>query len=177
MTRLNEPIASKDIEFNNDFAKAYDLLENGSGNIFITGKAGTGKSTLLQYFREHTAKNVVVLAPTGVAAVNIKGQTVHSFFRFKPDITPEGVGAIKIRRTQKALYQKVDTIIIDEISMVRADLLDCIDAFLRLHGKNRAVPFGGVQLVFIGDLYQLPPVVPRDEQGIFKDIYCSPYFF
>jgi len=177
MTRLSESIASKDIEFNSEFAKAYDLLENGSGNIFVTGKAGTGKSTLLQYFRDHTVKNVVVLAPTGVAAVNIKGQTIHSFFRFKPDITPDGVSAIKIRRTQKALYQKVDTIIIDEISMVRADMLDCIDAFLRLHGKNRMVPFGGVQLVFIGDLYQLPPVVPRDEQDIFKDVYSSPYFF
>ena len=177
MTKLSNSIASKDIEFNSEFAKAYDFLENGTGNIFITGKAGTGKSTLLQYFRDHTVKNIVVLAPTGVAAVNIKGQTIHSFFRFKPDITPEGVDAIKIRRTQKALYQKVDAIIIDEISMVRADLLDCIDAFLRLHGKNRMMPFGGVQLVFIGDLYQLPPVVPRDEQDIFKDVYCSPYFF
>jgi len=177
MTRPSKSIANKDIEFNNEFAKAYDFLENGTGNIFITGKAGTGKSTLLQYFRDHTIKNVVVLAPTGVAAVNIKGQTIHSFFRFKPDITPERVSTIKIRRTLKALYQKVDTIIIDEISMVRADLLDCIDAFLRLHGKNRMVPFGGVQLVFIGDLYQLPPVVPRDERDIFKDVYCSPYFF
>jgi len=177
MTRTSEPIASQDIEFNSEFAKAYDLLENGTGNIFITGKAGTGKSTLLQYFRDHTVKNVVVLAPTGVAAVNIQGQTVHSFFRFKPDITPERVEAIKIRRTQKALYQKIDTIVIDEISMVRADLMDCIDAFLRLHGKNRMMPFGGVQLAFIGDLYQLPPVVPRNEQDIFKDVYSSPYFF
>lgn len=177
MTKPSESIASKDIEFNAEFAKAYDSLENGTGNIFITGKAGTGKSTLLQYFRDHTVKNVVVLAPTGVAAVNIKGQTIHSFFRFKPNITPEGVDAIKIRRTQKALYQKVDTIIIDEVSMVRADLMDCIDAFLRLHGKKRMVPFGGVQLVFIGDLYQLPPVVPRNEQGIFRDVYNSPYFF
>jgi len=177
MTILNDCVASKDIEFNDDFAKAYDCLENGSGNIFITGKAGTGKSTLLQYFRDHTVKNVAVLAPTGVAAVNIKGQTIHSFFRFKPDITPERARAIKIRRTQKALYQKVDTIVIDEVSMVRADLLDCIDTFLRLHGKNRMEPFGGVQLVFVGDLYQLPPVVPHNEQGIFKDVYSSPYFF
>jgi len=177
MTRPSNSIASKDIEFNSEFAKAYDCLENGTGNIFITGKAGTGKSTLLQYFCDHTVKNVVVLAPTGVAAVNIKGQTIHSFFRFKPDITPEGVRSIKIRRTQKVLYQKIDTIVVDEISMVRADLLDCIDAFLRLHGKNRMQPFGGVQLVLIGDLYQLPPVVPRDEQDIFKDVYSSPFFF
>ena len=146
-----ETISSQDIDFNSDFAKAYDLLENGHSNLFITGKAGTGKSTLLQYFRDHTSKNVVVLAPTGVAAVNIKGQTIHSFFRFKPDITPESVELIKIRRTQKALYQKIDTIIIDEISMVRADLFDCIDAFLKLHGKHRMSPFGGVQIVVIGD--------------------------
>jgi ATP-dependent exoDNAse (exonuclease V) alpha subunit len=177
MTRPVEFIASKDIEFNKEFAKAYDLLENASSNIFITGKAGTGKSTLLQYFRGHTTKNVAVLAPTGVAAVNIKGQTIHSFFRFKPDITPEGVHSIRIRKEQRALYRNVDTIIIDEISMVRADLLDCIDAFLRVHGRNRMAAFGGVQMVFIGDLYQLPPVVTSNEQAIFENVYASPYFF
>ena len=152
-------------------------MENTSRNLFITGKAGTGKSTLLSYFRDHTTKNVVVLAPTGVAAVNIKGQTIHSFFRFKPDITPESVHSIIIRRTQKALYQKIDTIIIDEVSMVRADLMDCIDTFLRLHAKDRSAAFGGVQIIFIGDLYQLPPVVTRHERGIFRDVYASPYFF
>ncbi|MCK5014653.1 MAG: AAA family ATPase [Candidatus Omnitrophica bacterium] len=172
-----ETTFQKDIEFNDQFAKAYDLLENGSTNIFITGKAGTGKSTLLQYFRDHTTKNVAVLAPTGVAAVNIKGQTIHSFFRFKPDITPEGVRAIRIRKTQKALYRKIDTIIIDEISMVRADLLDCVDIFLRMHGRDRMCVFGGIQMVFIGDLYQLSPVVTQAERGIFKDVYASPYFF
>jgi len=177
MTRPIELIASQDIEFNEEFAHAYDLLENSTGNVFITGKAGTGKSTLLQYFRDHTSKNVAVLAPTGVAAVNIKGQTVHSFFRFKPDITPDNVHSIRIRKSQKSLYQKIDTIIVDEISMVRADLLDCIDIFLRLHGKNRLNAFGGIQMIFIGDLYQLPPVVQRVEQSIFKDVYSSPFFF
>ncbi len=177
MTNHVKTMAGKDIEFNAQFAKAYDILENGSRNAFITGKAGTGKSTLLQYYRDHTSKNVAVLAPTGVAAVNIKGQTIHSFFRFKPDITPEGVNSIKVRRTQKALYQKIDTIVIDEVSMVRADLLDCVDVFLRLHGRDRMAPFGGIQMVFIGDLYQLPPVVTRAERDIFKDIYPSPYFF
>ncbi len=177
MTRPVEHIASKDIEFNQEFAGAYDLLENGSRNIFITGKAGTGKSTLLQYFREHTNKNVVVLAPTGVAAVNVHGQTIHSFFRFKPNITPEGVHSIKIRKTQRELYQKIDMIIIDEISMVRADLLDCIDTFLKSYGPNKMEAFGGVQMVFIGDLFQLPPVVSRVEQSIFTEIYSSPYFF
>ncbi|HQP10193.1 MAG TPA: PIF1 family ATP-dependent DNA helicase [Candidatus Omnitrophota bacterium] len=170
-------LTRKDIEFNDQFAKAYDLLENGNRNVFVTGKAGTGKSTLLQYFRAHTLKNVAVLAPTGVAAVNVQGQTIHSFFRFKPDITPEGVPAIKIRRAQKTLYQKIDTIVIDEISMVRADLLDCVDAFLRLHGRDRTAAFGGVQMIFIGDLYQLPPVVPPDERDIFGGVYPSPYFF
>jgi len=172
-----EPIAGRDVEFNAEFAGAYDLLENTSRNIFITGKAGTGKSTLLQYFRGHTAKNVAALAPTGVAAVNIKGQTVHSFFRFRPDITPEGVHSVRIRKAQRALYQKLDTVIIDEISMVRADLLDCIDIFLRLHGKDKNEAFGGVQMVFIGDLFQLPPVVTPAERDIFTDVYPSPYFF
>ena len=174
---MNSPatITKKDIEFNAQFAKAYDWLENGTQNIFITGKAGTGKSTLLEYFRNHTTKNVAALAPTGVAAVNIKGQTIHSFFRFKPDITPDGVHSIKIRRIQRALYQKIDTIIIDEISMVRADLLDCVDRFMRLHGRGRMAPFGGVQMVFIGDLYQLPPVVTRSDRNIFNGIYyCNP---
>ncbi len=177
MTNIVKTVAGKDIEFNAQFAQGFDILENGSQNVFITGKAGTGKSTLLQYFRDHSSKNVAVLAPTGVAAVNIKGQTIHSFFRFKLDITPEGVHSIKIRKTQRALYQKIDAIIIDEISMVRADLLDCVDTFLRLYGHDRMAPFGGVQMVFIGDLYQLPPVVTRHERDIFKDIYPSPFFF
>ncbi|MDO8580564.1 MAG: PIF1 family DEAD/DEAH box helicase [Candidatus Omnitrophota bacterium] len=165
------------VEFNEQFAFAYDCLENGREHLFITGKAGTGKSTLLQYFRAHTRKNVVVLAPTGVAAVNVQGQTIHSFFRFKPDITPESVIKIKLRKIQKELYRKIDTIVIDEISMVRADLLDCVDTFLRLYGKEADKPFGGIQMVLFGDLYQLPPVVPRMEKDIFTDVYPSPYFF
>ncbi len=165
------------IEFNAQFAKAYDALENGSRNVFITGKAGTGKSTLLQYFRDHSSKNVVVLAPTGVAAVNIKGQTIHSFFRFKPDITPEGVHTIRIRRTQKTLYQKIDTIVIDEVSMVRADLLDAIDMSLKLHRADRR-PFGGIQVVLFGDACQLPPVVrERELKEYFSSVYETPFFF
>jgi len=166
-----------EIDFNSQFIKAYNFLENNKENIFITGKAGTGKSTLLQYFREHTTKNVVILAPTGVAAVNVKGQTIHSFFRFKPDITPDTVSKIRIRFNHQKIFKKVDTIIIDEISMVRADLLDCVDRFLRFFGRDNTQPFGGVQMIFIGDLYQLPPVVNRSEAGIFKDVYASPYFF
>lgn len=166
-----------EIEVNEQFAGAFNLLENGSRHCFITGRAGTGKSTLLKYFREHTSKNVAVLAPTGVAAVNVRGQTIHSFFRFKPNITPDAVRAIRLRREAREIYRHLDAVMIDEVSMVRADLMDCIDAFLRLHGRKKKEPFGGVQLILIGDLYQLPPVVTRGEEEIFRDIYASPYFF
>ncbi|MBF0479562.1 MAG: AAA family ATPase [Candidatus Omnitrophica bacterium] len=165
------------LEFNERFVFTIDLLENTSQNALITGKAGTGKSTLLKYFREHTLKNAVVLAPTGVAAVNIQGQTIHSFFCLRPDTTPESVYDIRLRKAQKELYKNLETIVIDEISMVRADLLDCVDNFLRAFGKNPDLPFGGVQMVFIGDLLQLPPVVSSPEESIFKSSYKSAYFF
>ncbi len=166
-----------DIDLNEKFVETFKLLENTGKNIFITGRAGTGKSTFLKYFRKHTQKNIVVLAPTGVAALNVEGQTIHSFFHFKPDITLDGVGNIKIRKQRKEIFKKIDMIIIDEISMVRSDLLDSIDAFLQIHGKYEGLPFGGVQMVFIGDLYQLPPVVTQFERDIFRGVYQSPYFF
>lgn len=165
------------IELNDLFKKALDLLENSNRNVFITGKAGTGKSTLLQYFRENTKKRVVVLAPTGVAAINVHGETIHSFFGFKPDITLDKVKKIKFRKGRKNIYKEIDAVIIDEISMVRADLLDCVDKFLRLNGPKSALPFGGLQMIFIGDLYQLPPVVTSQEKHIFKGYYKSEYFF
>ncbi|MCM8774598.1 MAG: AAA family ATPase [Candidatus Omnitrophica bacterium] len=165
-----------ELEFNKEFSYALDILENTSHNVFITGRAGTGKSTLLEYFRAHTKKNVVVLAPTGVSAVNVKGETIHSFFHFKPDITLNKIKKIKSEK-YKSLYKNIDTIIIDEVSMVRADLLDCVDKFMRLNGKNSKLPFGGVQMVFIGDLYQLPPVVLTSEKEIFNSHYKSSYFF
>ena len=161
------------IELNEKFLQALNLMEKTSRNIFITGKAGTGKSTLLDYFKNKTKKNVVVLAPTGVAALNIKGQTIHSFFGFQPDVT---LSSIK-KHPDKPVYKKVDTIIIDEISMVRADLLDCVDKFLRLNGKNQNEPFGGIQVIFIGDLYQLPPIIRGKEREIFERHYKSEYFF
>lgn len=163
------------LELNQQFAYALHVMENTNKNLFVTGKAGTGKSTLLQYFRNNTKKNIVVLAPTGVAAVNVRGQTIHSFFNFKPDVTPATVEDIKPR--SKNIYKKLDTIIIDEISMVRADLLDSIDIFLRKHGKTKKKPFGGIQMIFIGDLYQLPPVVTYREKQLFTEHYKSPYFF
>lgn len=162
------------IEINEDFEKAFDMIENNSQNVFITGKAGTGKSTFLEYFQSITSKSIVVLAPTGVAALNIKGQTIHSFFKFKPNIT---IDEARIRKSQSKIYKKLDAIVIDEISMVRSDLLDCIDAFMRLNGRHASKPFGGVQMILIGDLYQLPPVVKYNERNLFHNYYKSPYFF
>lgn len=163
------------IEVSAEFQQALDLMEKTSNHIFITGRAGTGKSTLLQYFRLKTKKEVAVLAPTGVAALNVYGQTIHSFFGFKPDITLDKVE--KLSASQSKLYRAFDCLIIDEISMVRADLLDCIDLFLRLNGRKKEQPFGGLQMIFIGDLYQLPPVVTSKEKKIFSLGYESPYFF
>jgi ATP-dependent DNA helicase PIF1 len=175
--RIKEsPAPYQKIEINKEFRKALDLLQKTSKNVFITGKAGTGKSTLLEYFRQNTKKKVVVLAPTGVAALNVKGQTIHSFFKFKPDITLDKVKKI-VKSRKKNVYQAADTVVIDEISMVRADLLDCVDRFLRLNCTRRSLPFGGKQMVFIGDLYQLPPVIKGKEREIFKSHYKTGYFF
>ena len=164
------------IDLNSKFQKGLDLMENTTKNVFLTGRAGTGKSTLLTYFRTHTKKKAVVLAPTGVAALNVHGQTIHSFFRFKPDITLQNVRRVYKKGDAKNLYNKIDTIVIDEISMVRSDLLDCVDKFLQLNRAN-SQPFGGVQMIFIGDLYQLPPVVTGLEREIFRTHYTSQYFF
>ena len=154
--------------------KYLEAIENNDIVVGI-GPAGTGKSTLLQHFRQHTRKKLVVLAPTGVAAVNISGQTIHSFFGFRPGITLDQVRSR--RRGPEAIYQQLDMIVIDEISMVRADLLDGIETFLRLNGPVEGAPFGGIQMVLIGDLYQLPPVVPEDEHPLFETVYASPFFF
>ena len=166
-----------ELDFNEEFVTAFEALENTGQHMYITGKAGTGKSTLLQYFREKTTKNVAVLAPTGVAAINIKGQTIHSFFGFKPDVTPESVGDIPVRKRKRKMYRELGAVIIDEVSIVRADLMDCVDIFLRLYGPDYDKPFGGVQMIFFGDLFQLPPVVGRGEEDIFKTHYPTPYFF
>lgn len=164
------------LDLNPQFKTALDIIESGK-SVFITGRAGTGKSTLLSYFRQKTKKKVVVLAPTGVAAVNVGGQTIHSFFGFLPNITLQKVKKKYQTDDEKNIYKKLEIIVIDEISMVRADLLDCIDKFLRLNGREKDQPFGGVQMVFIGDLYQLPPVVGKEEKALFTSHYESPYFF
>ena len=165
------------LDFNEQFRQAIDLMEHSTKSVFITGRAGTGKSTLLQYFSTLTQKNVVILAPTGVAALNVKGQTIHSFFKFKPHVTPEDIRKHHYKNENENIYKKLDTIVIDEISMVRADLLDCVDKFLRLNGPLATQPFGGIQMIFIGDLYQLPPVVTGEEKEIFSSFYDSPYFY
>src|SRR3989344_391177 len=165
----------KNIEISEELKKALHLMENTKENIFLTGRAGTGKSTLLQYFRDTTKKNVVVVAPTGVAAVNVQGETIHSFFGFGIGVTVEGIRRAHVGK--RKIYQNIETLIIDEVSMVRADLLDCVDAYLRLNGPDKRLPFGGVQIIFVGDLYQLPPVVPSDEEEIFETYYKGPYFF
>ncbi len=164
------------IEYNDKFQKALDLLRNGKDPLFITGNAGTGKSTLLSLFLKTSQQNVVVLAPTGVAALNVKGVTIHSFFGFKPGITVEDAKKKGYKAKNGALLKSVKMIIIDEISMVRADLLDCIDAYLRAALKSRK-PFGGIRMVFIGDLYQLSPIVQSQEKAFFETVYESPYFF
>ena len=166
------------IEINEQFGRALDLLENTDKNVFITGKAGTGKSTLLEHFRETTRKRIAVLAPTGVAALNVRGQTIHSFCGFKPDITLDKVRKVPKRFADKAeLVNHLQTVVIDEVSMVRADLLDCFEKFLRLNGPHPRKRFGGIQVALIGDLYQLPPVVTSAERELFTSHYESPYFF
>lgn len=157
--------------------QALKILENSPNHIFITGNAGTGKSTLLEKWRAQTKQKIAVLAPTGVAALNVKGQTIHSFFGFRPDVTVQKIQRFYRNKGKKGLFKKLDTIVIDEISMVRADLLDCIDQFLRMHGKTDIEPFGGIRMVFIGDLHQLPPVVKDSEKKIFETVYKTPYFF
>ena len=120
------------IDLNPEFQRALELMEETDRNIFITGRAGTGKSTLLNYFYNKTKKNAVLLAPTGVAAVNVGGQTIHSFFGFRPDITLAAIRK-KTKSDKTNLYRKLTAIVNDEVSMVRADLMDCVDAFLRLN--------------------------------------------
>ena len=144
-----------------------------TGNVFLTGRAGTGKTTLLRKFLHEIGEQAVVLAPTGIAAMNVGGQTIHSFFKFPPRL----LDATDVKRLRNArLIRKLDTIIIDEISMVRADMLDAIDKSLQLNRGSKK-PFGGVRMVLCGDLHQLPPVVSGAEEEILAERYANPYFF
>lgn len=167
------------IELTDEFKHGLSLLEAPAEIyplIFITGKAGTGKTTLLKFFARNTVKNAVVLATTGLAAVNVHGQTVHSFFHLKPGNLLDLENLKKLpRRTVEA----IDTIIVDEASMLRADLLDAMDHILRISTRDHR-PFGGKQIILFGDLFQLPPVEENRSEGLFDyfhSLYQSPYFF
>jgi ATP-dependent exoDNAse (exonuclease V) alpha subunit len=162
-------------ELTPELSRAFDLMENSGEHLYITGKAGTGKSTLLQYFKQQTGKKVVTLAPTGLAAINVGGATIHSFFHFPHHlITKDKIHRL---RGQQALFDALETVIIDEVSMVRADVMDGIDHSLRINRGRLNIPFGGVQVILIGDLCQLPPIVERELAGYFKDTYSGPFFF
>lgn len=160
---------------------AFDYVSNTNKNIFLTGKAGTGKTTFLNTIREKTVKRMVVVAPTGVAAINAGGMTIHSFFQlpfgpYLPESKQDSSRQRKFNREKIWLIQSLDLLVIDEISMVRADLLDGIDDVLRRY-KDHYKPFGGVQLLMIGDLHQLPPVVKDEEWELLRELYPTPYFF
>ncbi len=158
-----------------EFESLLQLLEHTNKNIFITGKAGSGKSTLLEYFRINSKKNLVILAPTGVAAMKVRGQTIHSFFKFPPRLILDQ--DIKVIRRSQKIMKQIDCCLIDEASMIRADVIDAIDKSFKINRANNE-PFGGVQMVLIGDLFQLPPVIPKSDKVIFNDIYPNgAYFF
>jgi len=166
-----------------EIIKLFDQIENSNNSFFITGKAGTGKSTFVHYFAQKTSKKVLLTAFTGIAAINVGGQTIHSLFRFplKPLLPQDDEITIFREFTQKyKLLQKTDTIIIDEVSMLRSDILEAIDYSLRRNGGDPNKKFGGKQLIFIGDIFQLPPVVDSTdevERFLFSKIYNSEYFF
>lgn len=166
-----------------DWHKAWQFVETTSANLFLTGKAGTGKTTFLRQLRERTSKRMIVVAPTGIAAINAGGVTIHSFFQlhfapYVPDTTFTSTTHPfqRFSKEKRRILQSINLLVIDEISMVRADLLDAIDSVLRRH-RDRHKPFGGVQLLLIGDLQQLPPVVKDAEWALLSRYYDTPYFF
>ncbi|GEP89239.1 Helicase [Chitinophaga terrae (ex Kim and Jung 2007)] len=176
------------------FHLAADFINHTNRHIFLTGKAGTGKTTFLKYIKEHTRKNTIVVAPTGVAAINAGGVTMHSFFQlpfgpfipgtkrgFTDDVNTTDKHSlfrnIRFTNEKKVLLQEMELLIIDEVSMVRADMLDAIDVILRHFRNKPLLPFGGVQVLYIGDLYQLPPVVPESEWSMLSEYYSSIFFF
>lgn len=170
-----------ELQRNPQLELAFDYVRNTRKNIFLTGKAGTGKTTFLRQLRQDSIKRMVVVASTGVAAINAGGMTIHSFFQlpFGPFIPGQMDEASRMRRFTREkinLIKSLDLLVIDEISMVRADVLDGIDEVLRRH-RDRSRPFGGVQLLMIGDLHQLPPVVKDEEWNLLREYYNTAYFF
>lgn len=173
---------------NKEFQDTLNLIQYTRQSLFLTGKAGTGKSTFLKYICENTKKKHVVLAPTGIAAINANGSTMHSFFKlpFHP-LLPDDPNLslqkgrihefLKYNKQHRKLIEKTELIIIDEISMVRVDIIDAIDRILRVYSRNLRQPFGGKQILLVGDVYQLEPVVKSDERDIINRFYPTPYFF
>ena len=161
-----------------EFKQALDLMEKGE-NIFLTGKAGSGKSTLIREFLSSTNRIVEKVAPTGIAALNIDGYTIHKLFGLRPTTTLKSLveGKEFIPHRSRETIEKIDTLIIDEASMLRADLFDIIVWALKKYGKNKFAQFGGVQIILVGDLFQLPPVVTSKENSFFSTYYDTPYFF
>ncbi len=186
---MNETTANK------EFETALQFINHTSASVFLTGKAGTGKTTFLKYIQQHSHKKMVVAAPTGVAAINAGGVTIHSLFQIPPctflptqrnsfDNSNDRIlnkhsllAQHKLSGRKKDLLQEIELLIIDEVSMVRADMIDAIDTILKHVRSKPALPFGGVQLLFIGDLYQLPPVVRNNEWTLLSEYYESPFFF
>ena len=171
---------------NREWQQALQIIQYTRRSLFLTGKAGTGKSTFLRHIAETTKKKHVILAPTGIAAINAGGQTLHSFFKlpFHPLLPNDSSYSIRnIRKTLKysgeltKLLRELELIIIDEISMVRADIIDFIDKVLRIYCRNMREPFGGKQLLLVGDIFQLEPVIKEDEWRLMQPFYASAYFF
>lgn len=171
---------------NQELQRALQIVRFTHNSLFLTGKAGTGKSTFLRYIAAHTKKKRIILAPTGIAAINAGGSTLHSFFKlpFYPLLpndsrySPRNIrDTLKYNRDKVKLLREVELIIIDEISMVRADIIDFIDRVLRVYNHNMREPFGGKQLLLVGDVYQLEPVVKEEDRHLLAPFYKSPYFF
>ena len=158
--------------------QAYDLIEKTNTSFFLTGRAGTGKTTFLRRVQKEIDKNFIILAPTGIAAINAGGETIHSFFGFPLHVLGPGTRT-EANKEKISMMMNVDTIIIDEVSMVRCDLVDAIDYNLRRF-NHTTLPFGGKQIVFVGDMFQLPPIVKAGEDAdMMKSMYGEgmPYFF
>lgn len=172
------------VERNDIFDLAFRFVTETQESIFLTGKAGTGKTTFLKYLQQNCSKNIIVAAPTGVASINAGGVTLHSLFQlpFHPFLPTENnrmelLKNIRYNKQRVNLLRKMELLVIDEISMVRCDTMDAIDSILKSVRRNYTTPFGGVQILFIGDLYQLPPVAKNDEWNILKEYYQSAFFF
>ncbi len=177
-------IVMQAVEHNELFDLAFRFVTETSENIFLTGKAGTGKTTFLKYLKENSTRNIVVAAPTGVAAINAGGVTLHSLFQlpFHPFLPTKNhkdelLAKIRLNKQRQLLLRKMELLVIDEVSMVRSDVMDAIDTVLRSVRRNHRLPFGGVQVLCIGDLFQLPPVVQAQEWKILSEYYASPFFF